>query len=278
MSTSVLVVGQYSLSFERANILWNIIGLLTHLGAAEKRNSDESIKLAAKHFQTANGVVTMLKKELEAHPSAAATLDLTLDTLNLLSNITNAESQECYYDLAHKGAKIPPDAISKLAFQVSVFYQKAVTLIDGSLKDSHLPRKWVNYCHLKQLLFNAIAFYHLSQERLAAGAYGEQLSRLQSAQRQLALAQKERYDKYVSELTDFLNGWTSKVNGVYASANKDNSTIYFEPIPPESKLASLTGHVMARTVDPDPQRLTLSDDPFAKIVVTFLGLSIRNVA
>jgi programmed cell death 6-interacting protein len=252
--------------FERANILWNIVGLLTHLGSAEKRSNEDSIKSAAKYFQTANGVVGMLKEVLESHPAAAANMDMNLDNLSFLTNLLFGQSQECYYDMATKGGKMPADAVSKLAFQASCFYGKALSLAEGALKDSSIPRKWVSYCRLKQHIFNALAYYHQAQERLANAAYGEQVSRLASAVRILDMCKKERLDKYIPDLTEFLNACYGKVASNYASANKDNSTIYYEAIPAESKLSSLSGHTMAKAVVPDASRLSLMDDPFNKIV------------
>jgi programmed cell death 6-interacting protein len=252
--------------FERANILWNIVGVLTHMGSLEKRTTDESIKSAAKSFQTATGVVGMLKEVLEAHPAAAANLDLTLDCLSLLTNMLYGASQECYFDLAVKGAKMPPDAISKVAFQVSIFFSKALSIAEGALKDSSVPRKWVSYCRLKQQIYAALAYYYAAQERQTSGAYGEQVSRLASAHRILEQCKKDRLDKYIPELTESLNAASVKVASAYALANKDNSTIYFEAVPAESKLPALTGHTMAKATPPEPARLVLNDDPFSKIV------------
>lgn len=252
--------------FERANILWNIVGVLTHLGSNEKRGNEDSIKLAAKYFQTATGVVGMLKEVLEAHPAAAGNLDLNLDNLSMLTNMLLGASQECYYDFSVKGGKMPADAISKLAFQVSVFFGKALSLAEGSLKDLSVPRKWISYCRLKQQMFTALAYYHLATERHAAAAYGEQVSRLTSAHRILETCKKERLDKYVPDLTEFLNASSAKVASAYALANKDNNTIYYDPVPPEAKLPQLAGHTMAKAILPDASRLTLMQDEFSKIV------------
>jgi len=254
------------MTFERANVLWNIVGVLTHLGAAEKRSTEDSIRAAAKYFQTASGVLAMLKSVLEAHPSAAANSDLSLDSLSFVANLISAQSQECYYDLALKGGKIPPDAISKLVFQAGAFYQKAHSLAEGALKDSYIPRKWTSYCKLKYYILTALAYYHLSIERLNAAEYGEQLSRLQSSHRILDMCKKEKLDKYIPELTDFLNTTSAKVATTYAAANKDNNTIYYSHVPSESKLPALTGHTMVKSVEPEAAKLVLADDSFAKIV------------
>ena len=258
------------MSFERANILWNIIGVLTHMGSNEKRATDESIKAAAKSYQTALGVMVMLKALLEAHPAAAANLDLSMDSLTMVNWILLASAQECYYDLASKGGKMPADAVSKLAYQVSLFIGKAVSLAESSstLKDSSVPRKWLTYCKLKQQIFHALAHFHLAQHNGASAQYGEQVGRLAIAHRMLDTCKKDRADKYIPELTEALNAAAAKVGSAYATAHKDNNSIYFEPVPSsESKMSTqLSGHVMAKTVEPETSKLTLMDDPFDKIV------------
>lgn len=258
------------MSFERANILWNIIGVLTHIGSNEKRATEDSIKIAAKNYQTALGVMVMLKALLEAHPAAAANLDLSNDALTMTNWILTAAGQECYFDLAVKGGKMPADAVSKLAFQVSLFAGKAVSLIETSsvLKDSSVPRKWLSYLKLKQQMFHALAHYYMSQFNGANAAYGEQVGRLAIAHKLLDTCKKDRADKYIPELTDSLNALAAKITPAYAAAHKDNNTIYFEPVPSsEAKMSTqLAGHVMVKTTEVEASKLTCKDDEFSKIV------------
>lgn len=258
------------MSFERANVLWNIIGVLTHIGSNEKRATEESIKAAAKSYQTGLGVMAMLKALLEAHPAAAANLDLSNDSLTMVNWILTAAAQECYYDLASKGGKMPVDALSKLAYQVSLFSGKAVSLIETSsaLKDASVPRKWLSYLKLKQQIFHALAHFHMGQHLGATAAYGEQVGRLAMAHKLLDTCKKDRTDKYIPELTETLNAVAGKVAAAYGAAHKDNNSIYFEPVPStETKMTiQLAGHSMVKTTEIEAGKLVLTDDAFDKIV------------
>ena len=69
--------------------------------------------------------------------------------------------------------------IAKVAAQAADFYQEAYRSVTNYEVKGLWDKEWLTHLQCKQGYFIAASEYHQSQVNAAAGAYGEQVGRLQ---------------------------------------------------------------------------------------------------
>ena len=113
--------------YELACVLYNLGALHTVLGATEKRDSSESMKVACTHFQCAAWAFHALPDRY----TKVYTPDISPDVLAVMSQICLAQAQECILEksiLDHRKSSI----IAKVGAQVSEYYFAALHKLETS--------------------------------------------------------------------------------------------------------------------------------------------------
>jgi programmed cell death 6-interacting protein len=119
------------LFYEEANILFNAAAVCSQLGAGELRDNNNSLISAAKHFQTAAGILTYVKEKVCTNITEKIPKDLSNESLDALILLNLAHAQECTYEKAVLGS-MKDSILSILAMEASAMYETVASSISTS--------------------------------------------------------------------------------------------------------------------------------------------------
>ena len=252
---------QNLLAFERAACLFNAGALESHAAAGFDRSTDEGIKMACKHFQSAAGffafVASSLSKEYTG--CGAMTPDLTVVGLGLSTQLMLAQAQACYYEMAvRKQASngVKPSVLAKLSAQASAYFKAALEASRSPSLDKQLDESWPAHVHFQMLSFEAAAQYwqslHVQVAAKAEGrGYAEEIARIRLAQAAaadaMALAATHKMGAVVTASVADLQ---VKLAANLGPAVEDNRTIYLEVEPSPQALAAIGLASMVKALPP----------------------------
>ncbi|KAM0496540.1 hypothetical protein ACHAP8_007440 [Fusarium lateritium] len=232
-----------NLKYELMNVLYNLASLYSQLAINTPRGNTEGLKSAANYFSLAAGVLTHMQKEIlpELRMSDPPE-DMDHDTLESLSQLLLAQSQECFWQKAvmdgYKDA-----SIAKLAARVSDLYNFAG---EAAMKSEAISSAWIHHMSAKHHHFAAAAQYRAACDCLEKRKYGEEVARLRDAVSCAIEGLKEARNGYLGKVVvDDLNGLKRKVEEDLKRAEKDNDVIYLIAVPPKSELKILDRANMA---------------------------------
>lgn len=221
-------------AYERFCVLFNTGALLSQLGATQNQSSDDGLKTAAKYFQRSAGIFTSLKDNVYAVLQTLPTPDLSVNCLTALVAINLAQAQDCFY-LKATTDNMKDALIAKIAVQASDFYQEAVRAVTNYEVKGLWEKDWIPFLQCKHAYFTSAAEYHQSIVNGAAGAYGEQVGRLQKA------------DKFIKDALKFggdnpparVKTMSGAITKLLTTSKKDNELIYLEPVPSPDSLQAI---------------------------------------
>lgn len=225
---------QNNIRFELANVLYNLAGLHSQLALGSNRSTPDGLKTACGHFMSAAGVLSHLKASIIPDMRSSPPEDMDELTLESLEKLMLAQAQECFWQKAVKdGSK--DGTIARLAIQVSDYYNEAR---EWAIKSQAVTSEWIHHMNAKHHHFAAAAQYRASCDCMEKRKRGEEVARLLDAQDCANEGLKE--SRYVSKtvVTDLTNLKT-RIQQVLKGAEKDNDTIYLEPVPSKSELRPL---------------------------------------
>ncbi|KAF9581619.1 pH-response regulator protein palA/rim20 [Lunasporangiospora selenospora] len=220
--------------YERACICFNIGAMYSQLGNNEIRSTPEGLKRACAHFQKAAGCMQHLKDSVVPELRITPTADISSAALSVFIHLMLAQAQECFWQ---KGAldQYKDGLIARLAAQVASYYEAAYEGATQSSISSLYPIAWTSQMQAKALHFNAVAQYRKACECISQNKYGEEIARLQAAERLVNSGldlQRNLKETVVSDLMSLQGA----IHRNLSRAEKDNDIIYLEPIPSENNL------------------------------------------
>ena len=247
--------------YELASVLYNLGSLHTSLGAAEKRDTSESMKVACTHFQCAAWAFHTLP---DKYPKVY-TPDISPDLMAVLSQICLAQAQECILEksiLDHR----KPQICAKVGAQVADFYRQAHHKIVSSNAKTDLSedticeivgkefsKGWTAYVHFKSVYYKAVSYFYMGSCAQDSSKMGEAIAYYEHASKCLVecgTAAKNLSDKYQesSDVSSCLIFTSDIIDGVYENIKKENEYIYHEsPVEFES-LPELKGAVLVKGI------------------------------
>ncbi|GJJ71973.1 programmed cell death 6-interacting protein [Entomortierella parvispora] len=236
--------------YERACICFNIGAMYSQLGNNENRNTAEGLKRAYAHFQNAAGSFQHLRDTIIPELRIAPTVDISTAALTVYIQLMLAQAQECFWQ---KGAldQIKDGIIAKLAAKVADYYEAANEGATHSSMSSLFTTPWTSQMQAKAFHFGAVSQYRRSCECISQNKYGEEIARLQVAERLVNSGldlQRILKETVVSDLRSL----QTAIHRNLSRAEKDNDIIYLEPIPAEASLVAIGRADMSKaTVIPE---------------------------
>ncbi|ORX53931.1 BRO1-domain-containing protein [Hesseltinella vesiculosa] len=177
---------QYSLAFEKASVIFNLAAALSAIAASQNRTDADGRKRAFNFFQASAGMFQYINDNFLHAPSQ----DLHKDTVRLLADLMLAQAQECFLENSLREKK-KDGLVAKLASHAMWTYGNIVDGINDAIgRGVPLSKLWLVFCQCKQKYYQALAHYHRAAACLADNQYGEQITRLQCAERLAKEAQK----------------------------------------------------------------------------------------
>ncbi|KAI0539398.1 BRO1-like domain-containing protein [Xylaria digitata] len=231
-----------NLQFERANIIYNLAALYSHLAISSNRTDTDGLKAAASYFNQAAGVLTHLKNEIIPELRTTPPDDMDEHSLESLIQLQLAQSQECFWSKAVMD-RYKDASIAKLAAKVSDLYNLAG---EAAMRSEAVSSSWIHHMSAKHHHFAAAAQYRAACECLEKRKYGEEVARLRDAVACVGEGLKESRGGYLSKIVvEDLNNLKRRVEDHLKRAERDNDVIYLNPVTPKSELKILDRANMA---------------------------------
>ncbi|KFH63495.1 hypothetical protein MVEG_10904 [Podila verticillata NRRL 6337] len=232
--------------YERACVCFNIGAMYSQLGNNENRGTPEGLKRAYAYFQNAAGSFQHLRDAIIPELRIAPTVDISAAALTVFIQLMLAQAQECFWQ---KGAldQIKDGLISKLAGKVADYYDAAFEGATHSTMSVLFSSAWTSQMQAKAFHFNAVAHYRKACECISQNKYGEEIARLQTAERLVNCGlelQRNLKETVVSDLRSL----QTAIHRNLSRAEKDNDIIYLEPIPAEASLAAIGRADMSKPI------------------------------
>lgn len=215
-------VSQYSWSYERACVLYNMVrvplcldvrsitrlmpvavqaAIDTQIAVRMDRSTPEAIEAVRNLMSSAAGLLTHVRDAYTSRMVGSLPLDLTVDGLTLYISVLLAQAQSIYYELA-RAKNMKAETNSKLAGGAADMYRAAGKVIPtnptvaGAVAGASLMTlreqidesfPWVAHCELWTAVFDAASFFQYSEKTLAdaessGSGYGVRLAWLAAAE------------------------------------------------------------------------------------------------
>ena len=253
---------QQSLAFEKANVLFHLAAIFSHLAHAENRKDEAGLKRSFHYLQCSAGLFHFISQNFIHAPLAEISRDSTV----FWSKLMLAQAQESFLEKAIVDKK-SHGLIAKLANQTALLFDG----IDASGKG--LEKSLLNEIQSKKIYFFAMANYYKS---LAEQNVGIALSRLMKAQElmqeTIKLNEKSFFSKSNSEedITAVMKFLQSVINEKKEKLDRDNELVYHEPVVLYESLPKIDNLLMAKCfslkeVFNDSQK-SIGPDIFARMV------------
>lgn len=199
----------------------------------------------------AAGVFQFISEKLTCNFDVPTAADVSPVTLNFLHKWSLASAQECFVVKGISEGTIKDGMVAKLALATGQMYENARELGEelgiGSIYGQYARSFLIG----RGIYYKALAQVRKASESLAAGRYGEEISRLNEATNLLNRC-REHKKLLDPETLSLLESLTGQVLRNAERAIKDNSIIYHESVPAASGLADIGQAVVARaTAMPD---------------------------
>lgn len=268
-------VSLFSWAYERASVLFNLAALESYFACTTSRDTAEGIEKAAKHYCTCAGLLLKLKNDVNTRLIGALPLDMMPEGLTMLMNVQLAQAQACYYEMAQRRG-MKPETLARIAGQAADLYRAASrALNEAQLADIEGGYPWGAYLRMHAASFDSASFWQMSHKARAdadatGAGYGVEIAWLtvaENASRAAANAVQSSPHPMAAKL-DINNTLLlqQKVAGRRAEAEKDNSKIYCNPIPPARELPAIPRAELAKPLAASDYAEFKGRDLFAGVV------------
>lgn len=233
---------QYSISLEKASILFNMAALMTITAADtfQKEDSMTEVKNVIVLLQDAAGIFHFISEHFLHIP----TNDMNQKTLSFLSKLILAQAQECF--TLNSVNKMKHSMISKLCQQTGNAYKLCYDLLTELLNDS--PSKWdsgynnwYNIINCKYHYYESLASYYEALNNYDSRKFGTAIGFLTESKecllkiKQVPLGTYSSVHDQSTNLNEIIKqkvfpDMLKEINKLLEEWNNDNDMIYHELI------------------------------------------------
>ena len=244
-----------SLYLDWGSVMWSLGAQESFKGAKIIRDSDEGIRNACKHFQTAAGIFEFITTNILPHLPPKCCATLSLPSLQLAKNLMLAQGQMCFYEKSIKDRKagnMKSAIIAKLSAQASYFYEEANRYSMDVEFGRIIDNSWKLHTEFQYRQLDACAEYWQAlaskEDAVTKGTgFGEEVARLSKAEQLLTkLIQFAKSSKLGSEIYQGSEALLNVVVSTKATAENDNKTIYLETVPSITSLKGIDRITMVK--------------------------------
>ncbi|XP_028392948.1 tyrosine-protein phosphatase non-receptor type 23-like [Dendronephthya gigantea] len=251
------------ITYEQSSILFNLGALHSLLAGREDRVSEEGMKVACTHYQSAAGAFNYIKENFSTDQYS----DTSKELLNLYINIMLGQAQECLLEKSMLDNR-KNSLVARIAMQVQNYYTEAIACLTSSFGEILPPRMhkhWSKTLQIKCSYLNALAFMYMSNASDEQTKYGEKVAFLKIAAQKVADAQKllKNQSQQMLDVVQFIaDVVTQKLEG----AKRDNDFVYHEPEPAPAALPEIIGASLVKPLPFQPYDPSMGKDIFEKLI------------
>nr|AAN12917.1 At1g15130/F9L1_7 [Arabidopsis thaliana]AAO64756.1 At1g15130/F9L1_7 [Arabidopsis thaliana] len=240
---------QQNIHLEKAAVLFNLGASYSQIGLGHDRTTVDGRRQASHAFMAAAGAFAHLRdnESIKATIGPSTTVDVSVECVGMLERLMVAQAQECVFEnTIAKGST--PGVSAKIARQVGIFYEEALSaLIISPLKD-HFDKGWISHVQLKAALFYGEACFRYGKELHEKEEIAEEIARLRSGASRLAEAKKSSRGA-PAQLIEAMNTLESSIDGNLDRAVKENDRVYLMRVPSPSSLSPLPAFSMVKPMN-----------------------------
>ncbi|KAG7902880.1 hypothetical protein KL907_004013 [Ogataea polymorpha] len=247
---------QHSLAFEKASVLFNLAGIMSHLAATA-----EELKVGYEWFQKAAGVYQYIQESFLHAPSD----DLSVQSMQALAKLMLAQAQEVFLlRYIETTAEPKQSLLARLAKSTAKLYGSASELIQNV---KTMQYNWHQYTKLKELYYLSYANFQQSQLLKSSNKHGQAIAYMKLAEETI-----KKHSGYSSTFDptfkDKLKEHAKLVRSEYELLEKDNDFIYHDMVPNASTLPEIKPMDSAKAVVLGDQKISeiVGKDLFDRIV------------
>lgn len=241
-------ISQYSLAYEKACVLFNIVSILSFTAITQARSELDGMKKAYHSFQAAAGLLNFINDNFLHAPST----DLSREMVRTLSNIMLAQAQEVFTEKQIRDHG-KPSIIAKLAAETSHLYHNANETLTEIVIAGNIDSVWGLYCQVKEKYFASIAHFQQACFEEEKGKYGVAVARFNTALNVMkeamsaAKTNSGRFARYPSlsnepgaAMLETIKASLAQITERAATAKRENDVIYHETPVKESAIPIVT--------------------------------------
>ena len=261
-----------NLTWERANILWNIVTLEAYLASKQSLDSKIGWSKAAQHFQNAGCLLSHLLDLLQQQsaslspsegPSASlsTSIDFSPSFLKLWQAMLVAQSQRCVYESLACAPRPRHLLVAKLAAAAVPLFHECEKLVQDEILNQEIPSltsNWADYCRAWGIFMSCKAESHQASLHREKKQWGLELARLDLSFRFAKLCREFCESAPVMALQSLhqqveltLDDLKQRVD----VAEEENSEVHNKPVPERRELPEIRG-----------ERLVNVDQPLDKVI------------
>jgi hypothetical protein len=252
--------GRSDVAFEKAALLFNLGAIASQVAMGADLSSESGVKNAARSYQEAAGVFGYLAERLVPRLEMPHPIDLSPDCCSMLATLCLAQAQECFYTKAAADRKSPA-LLARIARQVAEMYRGITAMNLSDTLKRELGKPMAAHLGIKAGLFTGLTLRHQAEVFIEDDECGQQIACLQEAQRVLEAARREGtgWVKVDRELIAKVDEALAGIGAALQKAERENSSLYFQRVPPASDLAPPAPASLVAPVPP-PEDLESVDD------------------
>lgn len=237
---------QYSLKFEKLNVLYNIGSIFSLLALDANNGSSLALKKLCLYFQYSAGCF----QHILNHISDTKEPVFDKNTGHALVNMMLAQAQECFWFKAIQDSH-KDSLISRLAQQIVDFYDEALRY---SKRSELIRGDWSKHLESKVNYFKAVTYYRNGLALGQKGSYGAMIRSLNSSVLYLNRTNLSSKQSFMGRVEEALT-----------NAQRDNDFIYLQTVPLDVSLIKPAPMVLAipitdfLDVQPKPDQILFKD-------------------
>ncbi len=239
---------QHNINFEKAAVAFNLGALLSQQGKDQDLETDEGVKRACRCYQEASGVFGYLREHISLKVDAPRPEDVSPEGAAMMEKLFLGQAQECFHFKAARDGK-SPTVLAKLAKYAALLYGEAHKLATSAVLTKGLASTtYPQLCEAKAAILAAEADESMAAVHRSREEIGPEVARLRAAEAALERVRRRAKGLAVSEQLEEL---VSRVGRAREKAERENNSVYLEPVPKIEALEAVKPAAMVKALPPE---------------------------
>ena len=239
---------QHNVNFEKAAVVFNLGALLSQQGKDQDLETDEGVKVACRCYQEAAGVFGYLREHVSLKVDAPRPEDVSPEGAGMMEKLFLGQAQECFHFKAARDGKSPA-ILAKLAKHAALLYGEAHKLASSvALAKALASTTYPQLCEVKAAILAAEADESMAAAHRAREEIGPEVARLRAADAALEGVRRKAKGMAVSAQLEEL---AARVGRARAKAERENNSVYLEPVPKVAVLEVVKPAAMVKALAPE---------------------------
>ncbi|GAX77401.1 hypothetical protein CEUSTIGMA_g4847.t1 [Chlamydomonas eustigma] len=255
---------QANIHFEKAALMFNLGAVMSQIAIACDRSTGDGLKQACQLFQEGSGIYSLIRENECIKLDNPKPMDLTVEVITLLEKLMLTQAQECFY---HKAVvdKKSASVVARLARQLAVMYSEVERLFTAPALQQHLDKSWLAHAQMKASIYDVETLIQVAKTYQGEEKINYEISVLQEAFKRVQ-ATKKICKGISNQMYESVSKVQDSIQSSLTKAEKDNSSVYLQRVPPFMDLPSTAGALLVKLAIPSCLEPVVSEVLFASLI------------